>query len=113
VPLTTGIATEPDKAKDDTKDAKPEAATPPKPASPAAEAKLVKRTGHIAAFISRKEGKIFVRQNFAPLFEAPVTIADGGPLGTHVFTIRASNDDPKTFQWSVVSLPPRQPPASA
>ena len=50
-----------------------------------------------------------MRQNFAPLFEAPVTIADGGPLGTHVFTIRASNDDPKTFQWSVVSLPPRQP----
>lgn len=113
VPLTTGIATEPDKAKDDTKDTKPEAATPPKPANPAAEAKPVKRTGHIAAFISRKEGKIFVRQNFAPLFEAPVTIADGGPLGTHVFTIRASNDDPKTFQWSVVSLPPRQPPVSA
>ena len=105
VPMTTGIATEPDKAKDN--------AAPSKPASPAAEAKPIKRTGHIAAFISRKEGKIFVRQNFAPLFEAPVTIADGGPLGTHVFTIRASNDDPKTFQWSVVSLPPRQPPMSA
>lgn len=89
-------------------DAKPETAAPQ---SPAAEAKPVKRTGHIAAFVSRKEGKIFVRQNFAPLFEAPVTIADGGPLGTHVFTIRTSNDDPKTFQWSVVSLPPRQSPA--
>jgi len=83
----------------------------PVPQTPAAETRPVKRTGHIAAFISRKEGKIFVRQNFAPLFEAPVTIADGGPLGTHVFTIRASSDDPKTFQWSVVSLPPRQPPA--
>lgn len=92
VPIASS-ATEPDKARD--QDVQP-----------------VKRTGHIAAFISRKEGKIFVRQNFAPLFEVPVTIADGGPLGTHVFTIRTANDNPKTFQWSVVSLPPRQPPAS-
>lgn len=107
IPLAaSGTAIEP--ARDDA--AKPESAVP-QAAVP--EAKPAKRTGHIAAFISRKEGKIFVRQNFAPLFEAPVTIADGGPLGTHVFTIRASNDDPKTFQWSVVSLPPRQPPAPA
>ncbi len=105
VPLTTsGTAIE--SAKGDA--AKPESVAPQ---TPAAEAKPAKRPGHIAAFISRKEGKIFVRQNFAPLFEAPVTIADGGPLGTHVFTIRASTDDPKTFQWSVVSLPSRQPPA--
>jgi hypothetical protein len=104
VPLTTsGIAPEPDKANE----AKPEAA------APATDAKPVKRTGHIAAYISRKEGKIFVRQNFAPLFEAPVTIADGGPLGTHIFTVRAAGNDPKTFQWSVVSLPPRQPAAPA
>jgi hypothetical protein len=110
VPLTTsGIAPEPDKANE----AKPEAATPPAAPSPAVDAKPVKRTGHIAAYISRKEGKIFVRQNFAPLFEAPVTIADGGPLGTHIFTVRATSDDPKTFQWSVVSLPPRQPAAPA
>jgi len=111
VPLTSGTANasaKSDEAKGD--DAKTESAAPQ---TPAAEAKPVKRTGHISAFISRKEGKIFVRQNFAPLFEAPVTIADGGPLGTHVFTVRASNDDPKNFQWSVVSLPPRQPPAPA
>jgi len=102
VPLTASTA-EPAQ----TQAATPESATQKTPA----EAKPVKRTGHIAAFISRKEGKIFVRQNFAPLFEAPVTIADGGPLGTHVFTIRTANDDPKAFQWSVMSLPPRQPPA--
>jgi len=106
VPLTTGIAAEPDKANE----AKPDSA--PTPSNPAAEAKPVKRTGHIAAYISRKEGKIFVRQNFAPLFEAPVTIADGGPLGTHVFTVRAASDDPKAFQWSVVSLPPHQSAAA-
>src|SRR3569623_1240429 len=104
VPLSTsGTAIEP--AKGD--EANPGSVAPQTPA-----AKPVKRPGPIAAFSSRKEGKIFVRQNFAPLFEAPVTIADGGPLGTHVFTVRAASDDPKAFQWSVVSLPPH-PSAAA
>lgn len=104
VPLSTsGTAVEPAK----------EEGTKLQSVTPDAGAKPVKRTGHIAAFISRKEGKIFVRQNFAPLFEAPVTISDGGPLGTHVFTVRAAHDDPKAFQWSVVSLPPRQLSAAA
>ena len=41
----------------------------------------------IAIFVSRKEKKIYVRQDFAPLFQAPVTITDPDkPLGTHVFT---------------------------
>ncbi|MFX4846496.1 hypothetical protein ABTB61_19330, partial [Acinetobacter baumannii] len=45
------------------------------------------RTGHVAAFVSAKENKIYVRQNFEPWFEAPVTIAaPDRPLGTHVFT---------------------------
>jgi len=64
------------------------------------------RTGHIAAFVSRKEGKLYVRQNFEPLFETPVTIAEPAkPLGTHVFTVRAAPDDPAALRWSVVSLP--------
>jgi lipoprotein-anchoring transpeptidase ErfK/SrfK len=90
-------------------DAKPEANTDaPKPdAAKTAEPAPVKRTGHIAAYVSRKEGKLFVRQNFEPLFEVPVTIAGEGPLGTHVFTMRADKDDAKTYRWSVVSLPTR------
>lgn len=72
-----------------------------------AEPAPVKRTGHIAAYVSRKEGKLFVRQNFEPLFDVPVTIAGEGPLGTHVFTMRADKDDAKTYRWSVVSLPQR------
>lgn len=64
------------------------------------------RSGHIAAFISRKESKIYVRQNFEPWFEAPVTIAASDrPLGTHVFTVRAAKDDASALRWSVVSLP--------
>ncbi len=64
------------------------------------------RSGHVAAFVSRKDGKLYVRQNFEPLFEAPVTIAaPERPLGTHVFTARADADDANTLRWSVVSLP--------
>jgi hypothetical protein len=59
-------------------------------------------------FVSRKDSKLYVRQNFAPLFDVPVTIAASDrPLGTHVFTAEADKDDPKTFHWSVVSLPAR------
>jgi hypothetical protein len=67
-----------------------------------------KRRGQIAVFVSRKDSKLYVRQNFAPLFDVPVTVAASDrPLGTHVFTAEADKDDPKTFHWSVVSLPAR------
>jgi len=65
-----------------------------------------KRTGQIAVFISRKDSKLYVRQNFAPLFDAPVTIAPSDrPLGTHVFTAQIDRDDANIVHWSVVSLP--------
>jgi lipoprotein-anchoring transpeptidase ErfK/SrfK len=65
-----------------------------------------KRTGQIAVFISRKDAKLYVRQNFAPLYDAPVTIAPSDrPLGTHVFTAQVDKDDANVLHWSVVSLP--------
>jgi len=65
-----------------------------------------KRTGQIAVFISRKDSKLYVRQNFAPLFDAPVTIAPSDrPLGTHVFTAEIDKVDANRVHWSVVSLP--------
>jgi hypothetical protein len=65
-----------------------------------------KRSGQIAVFISRKDNKLYVRQNFAPLFETPVTIApDLRPLGTHVFTAEADKGDVRSFHWTVVTLP--------
>jgi hypothetical protein len=61
-------------------------------------------TGQVAAFISRKEGKLFVRQAFKPIFEVPVTIAPGDkPLGTHVFTVKSEVDG--KLEWTVMSLP--------
>jgi lipoprotein-anchoring transpeptidase ErfK/SrfK len=60
----------------------------------------------IAIFISGKEKKIYVRQDFSPLFSAPVTIAHPErPFGTHVFTALSLTDDHAHFRWNVVSLP--------
>ncbi len=65
-----------------------------------------KRSGQIAAFVSRKDSKLYVRQNFSPLFEVPVTIAPSDrPLGTHVFTAQVDNNDANVLHWSVLSLP--------
>jgi lipoprotein-anchoring transpeptidase ErfK/SrfK len=65
-----------------------------------------KRSGQISVFVSRKDSKLYVRQNFAPLFEAPVTIAASDrPLGTHVFTAQVDKKDANILHWSVVTLP--------
>jgi hypothetical protein len=72
----------------------------------AAKAEAAKRAGQIAVFISRKDSKLYVRQNFEPLFNSPVTIAPSDrPLGTHVFTAEIDKNDPNILHWSVVSLP--------
>jgi L,D-transpeptidase catalytic domain len=81
---------------------KPAAAPKPDPASQAAP----KRSGQIAVFVSRKDSKLYVRQNFSPLFDVPVTIAPSDrPLGTHVFTAQIDKVDANVVRWSVVSLP--------
>ena len=87
---------------------KPSAATLPAPRPTPGMAEFVgpikPNTGQVAAFVSRKEGKLFVRQAFKPIFTVPVTIAPGDkPLGTHVFTVKTEDDN--KLQWTVVSLP--------
>ena len=69
-------------------------------------AKIDPKRGQIAVFISRKDSKLYVRQNFAPLFDVPVTIASSDrQLGTHVFTAEADKADSNLLRWSVVTLP--------
>lgn len=93
-------------------DAKKDQARQPDMAQPAASkpdpttSAAPKRTGQIAVFVSRKDSRLYVRQNFAPLFDMPVTIAPSDrPLGTHVFTAQIDKDDANLVHWSVVSLP--------
>jgi hypothetical protein len=65
-----------------------------------------KRTGHIAVFISRKDRRLYVRQNFLPVFDVPVTITDPDkPFGTFVFTARGDKEDTSALHWSVVAMP--------
>jgi lipoprotein-anchoring transpeptidase ErfK/SrfK len=67
---------------------------------------ILKNTGQIAVFVSRKDSKLYVRQNFSPLLDMPVTIApDERPLGTHIFTAQVDKNDANLLRWSVVSLP--------
>ena len=57
-------------------------------------------------FVSRKDSKLYVRENFKPQFDVPITIAPSDrPLGTHVFTAAADKNDPNLLRWSVVTLP--------
>lgn len=93
-PLEMTVAPAPETSKEDAAKAPAVADTAPK------------RSGQIAVLISRKDGKMYVRQNYAPLFEVPVTIsASDRPLGTHVFTARLDKADANSIQWSVVSMP--------
>jgi hypothetical protein len=85
--------------------AAPESPAPSAPPADAAKAAPVKKTP-IAIFVSRKEKKIFVRQDFEPVFEEAITIAQPEqPMGTHVFTAMEYLADNATFRWNVVSMP--------
>jgi hypothetical protein len=88
-------------------DAKPAKKDDTRIAPPAKSVKETpRRTGQIAVFISGKDSKLYVRQNFAPLFEVPVTIAASDrPLGTHVFTVQVDKEDSNVLHWSVVDVP--------
>ncbi len=68
-------------------------------------AAVPKRSGPIAIFVSRKDAKLYVRQNFAPLFDVPVTISGDQPLGTHVFTAYTDKDASRPVRWTALSLP--------
>jgi hypothetical protein len=79
-----------------------------KPASPENIVQVIppQRQGPVQVFVSRKQGKVFVRQDFKPIFEAPVTIAEPDrPLGTHVFTAMQMQEDGAAMQWTAITIP--------
>jgi L,D-transpeptidase catalytic domain len=65
----------------------------------------------ISIFVSRKRQRLYIRQNFEPLFDVPVTIAElESPLGTHVFTaLEFTGPEHTTLRWNVVSMPGEPP----
>ena len=64
------------------------------------------KTEPIAIFVSRKLGRIYVRQGFTPLFDGPVSIRNPElPLGSHVFTALEPNAAGTEMRWNVITLP--------
>jgi lipoprotein-anchoring transpeptidase ErfK/SrfK len=73
---------------------------------PASGTAAPQKAAPISVFVSRKVSKLFVRQGFVPLFDAPVTIQDSAePMGTHVFTAMEFQSDGAAIRWTVVSVP--------
>ena len=59
----------------------------------------------VSVLISRKTQRLYVRQSFEPIFEAPVTILDTDrPIGTHIFTAMERTGADANIRWSVISL---------
>jgi hypothetical protein len=64
----------------------------------------------ISIFVSRKLSRLFVRQDFTPLFDSPIRIRDPEePLGTHVFTAMGFKDQGVALRWTVMSMPKKPP----
>ena len=70
-----------------------------------------RNTEPISILVSRKAGRVFVRQAWAPMHEAPVTFSEPQhSFGTHTYLAVAADDDGQFLRWISVSLPPSQPP---
>lgn len=67
----------------------------------------------ISIFVSRKAGKVFIRQAFVPVHEAPVTFKEPGPaFGTHVYLAMGPSADGESMRWLSVSIPASAPEPS-
>jgi hypothetical protein len=66
----------------------------------------------ISILVSRKTGKLHVRQGFKPVFDAPLSItATEQGWGTHVYTALASAEPGAGLRWSALSMPSETPRA--
>ncbi len=80
-------------------------------AEKAAKAKVKeadRRSKAVSVFVSKKEGRVFIRQDWKEVYEAPVTIRDEErPLGTHVYVALAAEPDGSALKWTAVTMPER------
>lgn len=63
------------------------------------------KTQPVSIFISLKTQRLYVRQGYEPVFEAPVTISEPDrPIGTHVYTAVDYTNDGKNLRWTAVTM---------
>lgn len=71
-------------------------------------------TDPVSVLVSRKTGKLYIRQGRHPVTEIKVTIRDlHRPLGTHVFTAMSTSDGGRKVSWTVVTAQSPSEPAAA
>jgi hypothetical protein len=60
----------------------------------------------ISVFVSLKENKLYVRQGWKALFDAPVSFEHPEqPIGTHVYTAMGLKAEGQGLRWTVISIP--------
>ncbi|NDA47311.1 MAG: L,D-transpeptidase [Alphaproteobacteria bacterium] len=65
------------------------------------------KAGPLAILISKREGKLMIRQNFKPVYETSVQFEPGEDLlGTHLYSALGATDT--GLRWSSVTLPSAQ-----
>ena len=74
-------------------------------AAVAAASEAKRKTKPVSIFISLKTQRLYVRQGYEPIFDAPVTIAEPDkPIGTHVYTAVDYTNGSKDLRWTAVTL---------
>jgi len=69
-----------------------------------------RRSKPLSIFISLKSQRIFVRQGFEPVLEAPITVDDPpGAIGTHVLTAVDYDKAGDRFDWKLVTAQQPRP----
>jgi hypothetical protein len=69
-------------------------------------AEAERRLKPLSIFISRKTQRLYVRQDFEPLFDAPISVRDEGrSIGTHFYISTHARDDGAQLNWQAVSMP--------
>jgi hypothetical protein len=64
------------------------------------------RLAPVSIFISRKTGRLYVRQATQHIFDVPVTIRNPErPLGSHLFIATRMGDDGASLRWSAMTPP--------
>jgi hypothetical protein len=59
-----------------------------------------RRNKPLSVLVSLKSERVYIRQGFEPVLEAPVAVdKTAGKVGTHVFTAMKYGKDPDSFEW--------------
>ncbi len=65
-----------------------------------------RRSEQVSVLISRKEGRIFIRQAWKPVWEAPITIRDPErSIGTHIYSAVEPSADGSKMRWTAITMP--------